>query len=269
MERAGPRRECCPVSLLGELRPKVLHPNSRWSRSPRELLPSRVSSDSHGAITTRAIFCEGNRWLSCSGGACLGMHLSARYYDQLQDFVHQSYGPVIEAIQSHLDLRPGVSVLEIGCGTGQLAKRIVKLGCQYTGLEPDSERVQYAQSQCPEGRFLIGSGESIDPSELADVRRAFIHGVLHHMDDRQCRTLISHLMSIPDMRLLVIEPFLPEPAWRWPLGYLLGKMDEGIYVRRRQEYEAICEPWLVSSKVRSLKPRWPVPFVHLEMRASV
>ena len=191
------------------------------------------------------------------------MRLSPRYYDRLQDFVHQSYMPVIESIQPFLQLKVGSPVLEVGCGTGQLAKRMIAAGYQYSGVEPDPQRVAHAQELCSDGQFIVSTGEDLDLSRLPGVDRAYIHGVLHHMDDDQCSITIEHLMSVPGMRLMIIEPFLPGQIWRQPLGYLLGKMDEGDYVRSQADYERLCGPWLVSSQIRSLMPRWPVPFVHL------
>ncbi len=196
------------------------------------------------------------------------MHLSPRNYDRLQDFVHQSYAPVLGSLRSFLGLTPGSAVVEIGCGTGMLAQKCVAAGYRYTGVEPDAERARTAQERCPEARIIVSAGEALDLGALADAKRAFIHGVLHHMDDDQCRTTLQKLMSVRGMRLMVIEPFLPSNPVLHPLGYVLAKADEGKFVRPRAGYEALCKPWLVSSEVRSLKPRWPVPFVHLGLQAA-
>ncbi|MBI5937310.1 MAG: class I SAM-dependent methyltransferase [Betaproteobacteria bacterium] len=44
-----------------------------------------------------------------------------------------------------LDLPPGASLLDVGCGTGQFTRRFAQAGYRVTGLDPDPERIVYAR----------------------------------------------------------------------------------------------------------------------------
>ena len=197
----------------------------------------------------------------------VNMHLSPSFYDSLQRFVHGSYDETIAAIVSELGLRPGDLVVEIGCGTGGLSRYLTDLGYEYWGVEPDEERVATARSNNPAGHFLNGYAEAIQGAGLPPFDRAFVHGMIHHIDDEAAKKMLDQVFAIPGMRLVMIEPILPRTTWLNPFGYMLAKMDEGEFVRTREAMEALCGTHLRKSSVRSLMPRWPVPFVHLTLEA--
>lgn len=188
-------------------------------------------------------------------------------YDLLQKFVHGSYSGTVHEIVSFLDLRKGEVVVEIGCGTGLVGQKLVENGCQYWAVEPDEKRVARARENCPEANIIIGRGESADLSELPEFNRAYIHGVVHHMNDEDCRATLERLLAKPGMKMIVVEPYLPQTLWKNPLGYWLGKLDEGKFVRPLEDYKTLFAPWLVDVKVRSLMPRWPVPFAYFCLEA--
>jgi len=48
------------------------------------------------------------------------------------------------------------SVLEIGCGTGNLAKRFINSRLDYTGLDLSEEMVRLSKSKNPSGKFIQG-----------------------------------------------------------------------------------------------------------------
>lgn len=75
-------------------------------------------------------------------------------------------------------------VLEIGCGSGRLARQIAPRVAGYTGIDIAPTMVAVARERlatAPNARLLVGSGESIPP-EAADRRYGlvFSHAVLIH-----------------------------------------------------------------------------------------
>src|SRR5450631_3733694 len=73
-----------------------------------------------------------------------------------------------------LDLRPGMSVLDLACGHGELANRLAARGCQVTGL--DSSAV-FLDRPAPT-RPPPGSASSTWPGTCASSRgRAFSTGL--------------------------------------------------------------------------------------------
>lgn len=195
------------------------------------------------------------------------MHLSPAYYGALQRFVHGSYDQTVGAIVAELGLRPGDRVVEIGCGTGSLSRHLTSLGYEYWGVEPDPERVSAARSANPEANFVQGDAESILDCGLPDFKHAFIHGMVHHIDDRTTRAMLDKVFSIDGMQLVMIEPVLPRSALMNPFGFSLAKLDEGKFVRSIDAMERLCRPYVRKSSIRSLMPRWPVPFMHLKLES--
>src|ERR1043165_4860104 len=51
-------------------------------------------------------------------------------------------------------LRPGDTVLDLCCGTGQLAHDLVSRGYQVIGVDSSSEMLRHARERMPAGRFL-------------------------------------------------------------------------------------------------------------------
>src|SRR5436190_6646915 len=159
------------------------------------------------------------------------IHLSPRLYTSLQEFVHQGHRGTFDLLKKLLGIRPGEAVVEVGCGTGILARHFVAQNYDYWGIDLDPERIATAQRETPKANFLVHDAVSIERAPLPPFRHVFIHGLLHHLDDSQCRKIINHLMSLePRIVLAVIEPFSPKPWSSNPLGMLFARMDEGKYV---------------------------------------
>ncbi len=190
------------------------------------------------------------------------MHLSTRAYTALQDFVHCGHRETFDLLTGLLEISPGKTVLEVGCGTGIFAQHFVDHGYDYWGMDPDPERIALARQRTTGAHFLVGDVLSLECGELSSFQRVFIHGVLHHLDDLQCRRLIDHILSLaPDVILAVIEPFRPNRWWTNPLGALFARMDEGKFVRRLGKWLDLFAWNLDSYTTRSLWPRWPVNFM--------
>ena len=46
-------------------------------------------------------------------------------------------------------------VLDLGCGTGELATVFLRAGYAYAGIDVEPERIAYAQHAYPQGRFAV------------------------------------------------------------------------------------------------------------------
>lgn len=196
------------------------------------------------------------------------LHLSARLYEALQAFVHQGHRRTLQVLVDLLDLSPGATVLEIGCGTGSLAAPFIAAGYDYWGVDRDPERVAAARHAHPRGHFLVGDALALARLPLPTLHGVFVHGVLHHLDDADCRVVLDGVLALgTDLPFAVIEPCMPTPWWRNAPGALLASLDEGKYVRSRDAWHMLLGARLATEHVRSLGPRWPVPFLDMRLLA--
>jgi SAM-dependent methyltransferase len=114
------------------------------------------------------------------------------------------------AILAHyygLLIQPDASVLEIGCGSGELLKRIPAR--RKVGIDLSETQVQAARVQCPDAEFHIQSAEAIDLEERFDF--IIISDTLNFSADVQLVLERLHAVSHSRTRLIVNYP---SALWR-------------------------------------------------------
>lgn len=66
----------------------------------------------------------------------------------------QRFLPVLEKlVQTHLPAK--ARILDLCCGTGQLAQALLARGYQVTGLDGSEEMIHYARANVPDGEFFV------------------------------------------------------------------------------------------------------------------
>jgi SAM-dependent methyltransferase len=66
------------------------------------------------------------------------------------------------------DVSSGARVLDVGCGTGLVARQLVLAGMHVTGIDFSEGMLQIARRECPEGRFL-----QMDLANIAEMDEVF------------------------------------------------------------------------------------------------
>jgi trans-aconitate methyltransferase len=186
------------------------------------------------------------------------VHLPAKLYASLQNFVHKGHGGTADTILLLLEPQRGDVIVEIGCGTGIFARHILAGGFKYIGIDSDGDRIATARKLTPGARFELGDALSFDWSQLPAFRHVFVHGILHHLNDGECRQLIDRVLSLRgSIALAIIEPFKPRRSWRHPVWAALAALDEGAFVRTLPEWAH-----LYGERADVFEPgrwaRWPV-----------
>ena len=80
----------------------------------------------------------------------------------------------VRALKEMADWR-GKRVLEIGCGSGRLTKRLAQLGAQVNALDPDKKLIVMARKELPSRfsdrvRYKVGSAENLKfPKQTFDI----------------------------------------------------------------------------------------------------
>ena len=94
-------------------------------------------------------------------------------YDNKHDFVLK-FG---EEIIKLLNLQKNEKILDIGCGTGDLTKKIAKLCEKVTGIDNSNEMIQTAKKKYPEISFIHADAKDYQLEYKFDA--IFSNAVLH------------------------------------------------------------------------------------------
>jgi ubiquinone/menaquinone biosynthesis C-methylase UbiE len=86
----------------------------------------------------------------------------------------------LQVLRSQLALE-GATVVDVGCGAGELTRRLAQAGAQVTGVDPSPEAIARAGAAAgARERYLIGAAQSLPvPDQRADVV-TFLNS-LHHV----------------------------------------------------------------------------------------
>ena len=124
-----------------------------------------------------------------------------------------------------------VRVLDIGCSSGYLARRLVHQGCSVVGIEMDEEAAEVARAVCEE--VLVGDVETMAlPFQPASFDVVLCGDTIEHL--RGPRSVLENIRPLlrPDGRLILTTPNVAN--WAIRLGLLFGRWqytDRGILDR--------------------------------------
>lgn len=105
------------------------------------------------------------------------MKWDANLYDDKHAFVFQ-YG---ESVLELLGVKPGERILDLGCGTGHLAKKIWEEGAEVIGIDASPEMIAQAKGNYPELDFMVANGASFSLDEPFNA--VFTNATLHWIHD--------------------------------------------------------------------------------------
>lgn len=116
-------------------------------------------------------------------------------------------------------------VLEIGCATGQISRRLTENGCEVIGIEIDKESSAIAKKYCRE--VLICDIETIEDLPYRDFDYILLLDVLEHL--RSPLALLKKLNAyVNEKGCIVIS--LPNVAnWRVRWDLLFGRFEYSEY----------------------------------------
>lgn len=168
-----------------------------------------------------------------------------------------------------LQIRPGHKVLDLGCGPAK-ARPWLPEDISYTGIDFNERHLETARKLYPNDIFLSGDLGTLDMEEKGQYDVVMMMGVLHHLDDYQASSVLTHIPEFlkPTGCFFAMDPvFVPGGN---PIAYLAARLDQGQSVRYADGYATLARPHFseVASFVQSglLK----IPYTHhlLKCRAS-
>jgi SAM-dependent methyltransferase len=100
------------------------------------------------------------------------------------DFVQRAL-PVLDQLLLS-ELPAGARVLDVGCGTGQLAQALAARGYAVTGLDGSEEMLRFARENAPEAEFILGDARDFSVPPV-------YHAALSTYDS------LNHLLSLEEL----------------------------------------------------------------------
>lgn len=99
------------------------------------------------------------------------------------------------------------TVIDIGCGGGQLSRSLVEKGFAVTGIDPGGAALDRARDTAPEARFELSGAEAL-PFEADEFDGAVFLNSLHHVPVAHMGKALREAARVtkPGGPVLVIEP---------------------------------------------------------------
>ncbi|MFT4032871.1 MAG: methyltransferase domain-containing protein [Siphonobacter sp.] len=109
---------------------------------------------------------------------------NATLYDTKHDFVSK-YG---EDVVRLLNPQAGEKILDVGCGTGDLAAMIEQTGAKVTGVDASADMIAQAKNKFPKIVFDVAAAEDLTYNEQFDAvfSNATLHWVLEKEKAVEC-----------------------------------------------------------------------------------
>ena len=124
--------------------------------------------------------------------------------DYIKHYKDSIYYPIWQHIVKYIRQIKDPKILEIGCGTGQLAHFLYDEGFRnYKGFDIDSEMIEIAQKKSPQS-FFIGDAK-VKSNSSGDYNTAIATEVLEHLKDDlgiigNIKKGVNFLFSIPSFK---------------------------------------------------------------------
>lgn len=117
------------------------------------------------------------------------MQWNARLYDNSHQFVSRYGEDVVELLEAGV----GEQILDLGCGTGDLAERISLGGCSVTGVDASPRMIAAAREKYPHLHFVCADAARLDLPGRFDA--VFSNAALHWMTepDQVLERVAAHL----------------------------------------------------------------------------
>ncbi len=178
---------------------------------------------------------------------------------------------VERTVDKYLQVHDGASVLDLGCGYGDMARFYVGRA-KYVGIDSNQSYIAEARRRNADNDAEFIVGDISDPAVLdrGPYDLVMMTGVLHHLPSEHVRSIAeeSTRLVAGDGRMVAIEPvFAPDQRLA---ARLIIASDRGRYVRDADGYIALLRvgfPVVQGTVVHGLL-RIPYSHVVLECRHS-
>ena len=163
-----------------------------------------------------------------------------------------------------IELKPGERVLDVGCGPAYYLDRLP--GVEYHGFDTSAAYIAYARRRYGDrGRFHCEVLTEAHLGELPRFDAVLLFGVLHHLDDEQCATLLDlAARGLADGgRVVSVDPCLHPGQGR--ISRWMSENDRGEHVRTPDGFDALARASFAEAQTEILDTVSRVPSSHSMM----
>jgi SAM-dependent methyltransferase len=173
------------------------------------------------------------------------------------------FGARIKAISEYLTIRPGMRIVDIGCGPGYILRHLPQ-GIDYVGFDIDEAYIDHARRSFGDrGKFYCRYFDAAAADEFADTDIVMMNGVLHHIADEELKGTLANIRDVLKSGgvLFTLDGCYREGQSR--LAKWLLDNDRGKFVRDQNGYDLVLRSVFenVDLVIRDDYARVPYTFV--------
>jgi SAM-dependent methyltransferase len=167
-----------------------------------------------------------------------------------------------------MQLRPGLRVLDIGCGPGRLVEYLP--GVEYVGLDLSENYIAAARQRYGHtgARFFVNRVEDLDADVLGEFDVVVAKGLLHHLDDDE----VIHFFKVaagtlaPGGRTVTLDnAYTPDMS---RLSRFVISKDRGQSVRSPEGYADLARMTFAEVDIAVHHDLMRIPYTHVFITCS-
>lgn len=134
-------------------------------------------------------------------------------------------------------LPAGSHILDLCCGSGQVAARLAARGFQVTGIDESKEMLRYARRNAPKCRFVCARAESFKLSESFAAVVSTFDSLNHVLSLRELQRVFQNVYSALDSGGLFVFDLNMETGFRarWSEDFSIVRADAACIMRGRYD----------------------------------
>jgi len=132
-------------------------------------------------------------------------------------------------------------ILDLCCGTGQLAAILSRQGYRVTGLDGSSRMLHFARTNAPTSTFIMADARSFSPGERFDAVTCVFDSLNHIMSTDDLRLVFNRVNSALVDRGLFLLDFTTEASFTAHPEGVYGIVESDHVCVHRSNYNAVTK----------------------------
>ncbi|MBC6942278.1 MAG: class I SAM-dependent methyltransferase [Xanthomonadales bacterium] len=182
-------------------------------------------------------------------------------YDLAQNLVGANRSRA-RLVRDHLRLRPGMRLLDLGCGTAAMLHHLPR-DVAYVGVDLSESYIESARREFgARGEFHCGDIARTAPDVFGTFDVVVANGLLHHLDDGPVRNMLRVARTVlrAGGHLVTIDPCFDPGQSR--LARLVITHDRGRNVRTLAGYAELAREMFTTVEPRLRDDMLRIPYTH-------